>query len=133
MEKRLCSGAVCPSSVACGIGSLDSGAERCFKRIFLDADVVFLCLLHREARFPKICPGIFFIRHGLNEQADGGDVAGGDDVAGLLAIEAIYVEAGQCAFMAVERESTSFYSVGCAGCNYLVPAKYLCQNNLCSL
>jgi len=102
MEKRLCSGAVCPASAACGIGSLDSGAERCFKRILLDADIVFLCLLHRAARFPKICAGSFFIHHGLNEQADGGNVAGGDDFAGLLAVEATYVEAGQCAFMAVE-------------------------------
>ena len=49
LAERFCCGRVRNSSVACGIGRMDSGTKRCAERCFLHAHIAGLCPLCARA------------------------------------------------------------------------------------
>ncbi len=78
-------GGFCGASAERGIGGMDCGEEKCFKHDVLAADNCKLLEIYEREECGMVFINAVFMCDGIDEQADGGDIAVYIITAGLLA------------------------------------------------
>ena len=89
LAKRRRSGFICRASVERGTGSLDCLTQRCPVRFLGDNGAMELCPLCRETWYRQISVGLDVLYVGTHVKGNAGNIAGGHDSFGLLAVGAL--------------------------------------------